>query len=40
MNKEEKCKELLEKVKQTPDNILEEAIDNLVNKLNEEREEK
>ena len=29
MNKEEKCKELLEKIKQTPDNIIEEAIDKL-----------
>ena len=29
MNKEEKCKQLLEKIKQTPDNIIEEAIDKL-----------
>ena len=29
MNKEEKCKELLEKVKQIPDNVLEKAIDEL-----------
>lgn len=29
MNKEEKCKELLEKIKQTPNNVIEEAIDEL-----------
>lgn len=29
MNKEEKLKELLNKVKETPDNIIEEAIDKL-----------
>ena len=40
MNKEEKCKELLEKIKQTPDNIIEEAIDSLGDKmLKEEIEE-
>ena len=36
MNKEEKCKELLEKIKQTPDNIIEEAIDSLSEKMNKE----
>lgn len=40
MNKEEKCKELLEKIKQTPDNIIEEAIDSLSEKLNKEEIEK
>ena len=29
LNKEEKCKELLEKIKQTPNNVIEEAIDEL-----------
>ena len=29
MNKEEKCKELLEKVKQAPNNVIEGAIDSL-----------
>ena len=29
LNKEEKCKELLEKIKQTPNNVIEEAIDKL-----------
>ena len=36
MNKEEKLKELLNKVKETPDNIIEEAIDSLSEKLNKE----
>ena len=36
MDKEEKCKELLEKIKQTPDNIIEEAIDSLSKKINKE----
>ena len=40
MNKEEKCKELLEKVKQTPDSVIEDAIDSLGDKmLKEEIEE-
>lgn len=39
MNKEEKCKELLEKIKQTPDNIIEEAIDSLSEKMNKEETE-
>ena len=40
MNKEEKYKELLEKIKQTPDNIIEEAIDSLSEKMNKEEIEK
>ena len=40
MNKEEKCKELLNKIKQTPDNVIEEAIDSLSEKMDREEIEK
>ena len=39
MNKENKCKELLKKIKQIPDDAIEGAIDSLSEKMNKEETE-